>query len=92
MENFWMYQVEKLEEEEAKRKERMEKHEEDEVLMNVWLSICGEVCRSKYLDTEAGSQKIVINYSLFFSCNTETVFSKQEYSLSIVDLLERPDG
>lgn len=36
MENFWMYQVEKLEEEEAKRKERTEKREEDEVEMNVW--------------------------------------------------------
>lgn len=31
-----MYQVEKLEEEEAKRKERTEKREEDEVEMNVW--------------------------------------------------------
>lgn len=31
-----MYQVEKLEEEEAKRKERTESREEDEVLMNVW--------------------------------------------------------
>lgn len=38
-----MYQVEKLEEEEAKRKERMEKHEEDEVLMNAWMNVCGEV-------------------------------------------------
>lgn len=36
MENFWMYQVEKLEEEEAKRKERTEKREEDEVEMKVW--------------------------------------------------------
>lgn len=32
MENFWMYQVEKLEEEEAKRQERTESREEDEVL------------------------------------------------------------
>lgn len=34
MENFWMYQVEKLEEEEAKRKEQTENREEDEVEMN----------------------------------------------------------
>lgn len=36
MENFWMFQVEKLEEEEAKREKETEKREEDEVETNVW--------------------------------------------------------
>lgn len=36
MENFWMFQVEKLEEEEAKREKEMERREEDEVETNVW--------------------------------------------------------
>lgn len=31
MENFWMYQVEKLEEEQAKQKQETEQHDRDEV-------------------------------------------------------------
>lgn len=31
MENFWMYQVEKLEEEQAKQKQQTEQHAGDEV-------------------------------------------------------------
>lgn len=33
MENFWMYQVEKLEEEQAKRKQQTEQRDGDEVWM-----------------------------------------------------------
>lgn len=36
MENFWMYQAEKLEEEEAKWRGRSEDREEDEVQTSVW--------------------------------------------------------
>lgn len=33
MENFWMYQVEKLEEEQAKQKQQMQQDDEEEVWM-----------------------------------------------------------
>lgn len=33
MENYWMYQVEKLEEEQAKQKQQTDQHDGDEVWM-----------------------------------------------------------
>lgn len=58
MENFWMYQVEKLEEEEAKRKEQTESREEDEVLMNIW---------SLWSPSKFGDVKSLITKTLFLT-------------------------